>query len=111
MISEHFQRSEFACKCGCGFDTVDYSLLEILEDVRWHFNKPVTVNSGCRCPNYNLIIGGSTGSQHMFGRAADITVKDTKPSEVQGFLADHDGGLGSYDTFTHIDTRGYLSRW
>ncbi|EAS4214514.1 serine/threonine protein kinase, partial [Salmonella enterica] len=26
MISKYFKRSEFACKCGCGQDTVDAEL-------------------------------------------------------------------------------------
>ena len=48
-LSDNFSRTEFACKCGCGFDTVDSLTLEALESIRKHFNKPVTVTSGCRC--------------------------------------------------------------
>lgn len=112
-LSKHFARSEFACKCGCGFDTVDAVLIQYLEAVRNHFNCPVVVTSGCRCDSYNRSIGGSTNSQHVKGRAADIMVKDVEPLVVQEFvngLVQH-GGVGSYSTFTHIDSRGYPARW
>ncbi|BEB16509.1 hypothetical protein VEE45_23520 [Escherichia coli] len=47
MLSKHFSRKEFKCKCGkCDYDTIDAELLVILEDVREHFGKPVIINSG-----------------------------------------------------------------
>lgn len=107
-ISEHFSREEFACKCGCGFDTVDTQLIQVLEYVRTHFDSPVTINSSCRCRIHNQMIGGSENSQHLFGRAADIVVKNHTPKEVAEFLGAYMkgwGGLGTYDSFTHIDTR------
>lgn len=113
-LSPHFARREFACKCGCGFDTVDIETLAVLEDVRTHFNAPVTVSSGCRCPVHNQRVGGSAHSQHVLGRAADITVKGVPPAIVYGYV---DGkyrgryGFGQYKTFTHIDTRTATSRW
>lgn len=112
MISEHFARSEFACKCHCGFNTVDAQLLEYLEKIRTHFNAPVTVNSGCRCPGYNKGIGGAKKSQHMFGRAADITVAGVAPVHVADY-AESIGvpGVGRYKNFTHIDSRDVTARW
>jgi uncharacterized protein YcbK (DUF882 family) len=108
-ISPYFDRSEFACHCGCGFDTVDADTLYALELIREHFDAPMTINSGCRCPSHNDAIGGSTGSYHMQARAADIVVEGVSPDEVadfaeQGPLKDR-GGVGRYDTFTHCDTR------
>jgi len=52
-LSKHFYRDEFACQCGCGFDTVDHELVKILEDVRKTFNAPVHISSGCRCEKHN----------------------------------------------------------
>ncbi|SFU01434.1 D-Ala-D-Ala carboxypeptidase family metallohydrolase [Halomonas saccharevitans] len=108
MISPHFQRAEFACSCGCGFDTIDTESLAVLEDVREHFGAPVIVTSGCRCPAYNTRIGGAEHSQHILGRAADIQVKGIAPARVQDYLtARYPGryGIGRYATFTHVDTR------
>lgn len=114
-ISHHFNRAEFACKCGCGFDTVDTSTLEVLERVREHVGQPVIVNSGCRCPEHNRAIGGAPHSQHLLARAADIRIDGVAPDVVHdyaGQLLDNTGGLGRYRTFTHIDTRSNgPARW
>jgi len=107
-ISEHFNRYEFACKCGCGFDTVDEETLAVLESVRERFDAPVTINSGCRCAAYNKEIGGAIRSQHVLARAADITVKNTPAYLVYQHLIDTfpgKYGFGKYETFTHVDTR------
>ena len=105
-LSKHFNRSEFACKCGCGYDTVDAELIEYLEAIRLRFG-PVTVTSGCRCTEHNKAVGGSKNSQHVLGRAADIQVKGVEPATVQAYCEDSliPQGLGSYNSFTHIDTR------
>ena len=105
-ISPFFSRLEFACQCGCGFDTVDISTLSILEAVRDHFG-PVVVTSGCRCEEHNKRVGGSPNSQHKFARAADIKVSSTKPETVYGWVAENfpHASLGLYDTFVHVDTR------
>lgn len=113
-LSPHFSRSEFACKCGCGFDTVDARTLELLEDVRQHFGTPITITSGCRCRAYNQRVGGSPNSQHLLGRGADIQVRNVTPAEVAGYLERvYPGkyGIGRYQTFTHIDSRGSAARW
>jgi uncharacterized protein YcbK (DUF882 family) len=113
--SQYFEREEFACKCGCGFDTVDYELIKTLEYIREHFEKPLIVNSGCRCPVYNSSRGvnGSVNSQHLVGRAADIRVDGINPPLVYELAEQMEvGGLGKYDTFTHIDTRSSVfARW
>ena len=113
--SKYFSRSEFACKCGCGFDTVDTELLIVLETIRGHFAAPVYIASGCRCGIYNRRIAGALHSQHIKGRAADIYIKTVAPEIVQGFLESrYPGkfGIGRYETFTHIDTRtGPPARW
>ena len=46
----------------------------ILDKIREAYGKPITVNSGYRCPKLNTAIGGSKTSQHITGKAADITV-------------------------------------
>ena len=81
-ISKNFNRSEFACKCGCGYDNVDAMTLEIVQSVRDHFGQSVTITSGCRCPEYNAVVGGSKNSQHVKGRAADIVVANVSPDRT-----------------------------
>lgn len=45
----------------------------ILDPLREAWGKPVTVNSGYRCPALNRAVGGSRTSHHLRGMAADIT--------------------------------------
>ena len=111
MISPHFKRSEFKCRC-CDFNTVDVELLRYLELIRIHFEAPVMIHSGCRCMVYNLSIMGALKSQHLIGRAADITVAGVSPCVVADFAESINvPGVGRYATFTHIDSRDGVARW
>lgn len=113
-LSTNFWRHEFACRCGCGFDTVDVRLLEILEAVRQHFDARVDINSGCRCVPHNLRESQSPRSQHLYGRAADIVVDGVPADLVADYLEKTFGdeiGLGRYLGRTHVDSRGYAARW
>ena len=110
---KYFTRGEFACKCGCGQDTVDGELGTILDDIRGHFKRPITVTSGNRCPRYNFKVGGAEKSLHVLSRAADIQVEGVDPSVVADY-AESRGvpGVGRYATFTHVDSRGNgPARW
>ena len=72
----------------------------------------MTVTSACRCKSHNRVVGGSVGSQHLRGRAADIVVKNVAPEIVAELAKQMQvGGVGEYDSFTHIDTRHGQSRW
>jgi uncharacterized protein YcbK (DUF882 family) len=114
MISEHFARSEFACKCGCGFDTVDTELLDVVENLRLYYGVPVRSNSACRCYAHNKAVGGSKNSQHLIGRADDVVVEGISPALVYKYLDEKypdTYGIGFYNSFTHIDTRDKKARW
>ena len=113
-LSPNFSRYEFACKCTCGQDTVDAELLAVLEDIREHFGRAVTINSGNRCKNYNETIGGVKHSQHLTGRAADIVVDGVDSAVVYRYVDKTypcSLGLGGYREFTHIDSRNKRARW
>jgi len=101
-----FRRSEFACKCGCGFDTVDYELARIADSIREYFDKPVIVNSGCRCVPWNIYQGGALKSQHLLGRAMDIRINGIAPQLIAEAAAQFGArGIKAYDSFCHVDTR------
>ena len=111
-LSRYFKRPEFACKCGCGFDTVDTVLLEALEAIRGHFETPVVITSACRCIAHNHAVGGTDKSQHLKGRAADIQVKGIEPARIANYAEDLGMSVGRYSTFTHIDSRsGTPATW
>jgi uncharacterized protein YcbK (DUF882 family) len=114
-LSKNFSRAEFKCKCGkCDYDTVDAELIVTLQSLRDYFKLPVKITSGNRCPAHNSDVGGSKGSYHIRGRAADIQIQNVSPSIVQDYLKGtypNKFGIGSYALFTHIDTRTKTGRW
>ncbi|SHH32996.1 D-Ala-D-Ala carboxypeptidase family metallohydrolase [Desulfofustis glycolicus] len=107
-LSTHFNRQEFTCRCGCGFDTVDAELLTVLQWLRWETGKPVRISSGCRCEKYNIRVKGAKRSKHLTGRAADIVVDEYQPAEIFHLIDTNFPdrlGLIEYGAFVHIDTR------
>lgn len=54
----------------------------ILDGVREIYGKPITVNSGYRCPELNKAVGGSATSDHVKGFAADITCSNKKENAI-----------------------------
>ena len=82
----HFKRSEFACRCGCGFDDEDLKVVEILEIIRRHFgDRPVIVTSGCRCVKHNNKVGGIKGSMHLYGKACDFYIKGVSTQNLLNY--------------------------
>jgi len=120
QINKWFNEDEFSChdKNKTPAPYIDDKLVEVLTEVREFFGVPVTITSSYRTPEYNKAIGGKEHSHHLYtgnGAAADIQVKGTRPEEVKDFLeATHPDtlGIGSYDTFTHVDVREHQkARW
>lgn len=108
----NFKKEEFKCNCGgkyCnGYPVnVDELLIAQLELLRTRFNKPIYITSGIRCKEWNKEVGGVSNSQHLKGKAVDIKIEGVNPKEVQHEAGKvfSNGGVGSYKTFTHVDTR------
>lgn len=53
---------------------LDALVRNVLDPLREAWGAPITVTSGYRSPQLNKAVGGATGSQHMLGEAADISV-------------------------------------
>jgi len=92
-LTANLSRSEFKCDCGCGFDTIDFELVNALQHcvtaASQRYKKPCTiiVSGGNRCARHNTRLrelynatGGREGansaihSQHIYGRAADFKI-------------------------------------
>lgn len=113
-LSTNFRVREFACTDGSDPIFIDSDLVNVLQKIRTHFGKSVTINSAYRTPTKNKAVGGQTYSQHLYGRAADIKVNGVSPKKVAQYaetLLKNKGGIGIYSTFTHIDVRTTKSRW
>jgi hypothetical protein len=61
----------------------------ILQPVREHFGRVVTINSGYRSPNLNKAVGGSSKSQHCNGEAADFEIIGLPNLELATWVRDH----------------------
>ena len=112
-VSTNFRVREFACQDGSDPIFIDSELVSVLQKIRNHFGKAVTITSAYRTPTHNKNVGGTSFSQHLYGKAADIKLQGIAPSEVAKYaetLLD-EGGIGIYNTFTHIDVRSTKSRW
>lgn len=57
---------------------MDKTLLEMLDDVREKFDKPIRINSGFRTPQHNEEVGGVESSSHLKGLAVDIACNNSK---------------------------------
>lgn len=114
-----------ACRCGCGFDTVDVELARVLQGVCDHFSRLLGdrvylfITGPNRCPAHNSAEGGAANSQHQYGRAADFKLKCAgvyiSPDEVYNYLNQaypDKYGIGIYSNRVHLDTRSNgPARW
>jgi len=61
----------------------------VLQPVRDHFSKPVSINSGFRSSELNKAIGGSGTSDHCKGMAADIEIPGISNYEIAQWVEDN----------------------
>lgn len=113
-LSTNFAVKEFACNDGSDAIMVAPRLVMVLQTIRSHFAKAVTVHSAYRTPQYNEKVGGVAHSQHCYGTAADISIKGVTPAQIASFAREimpDWGGVGIYSTFCHVDVRELKSDW
>jgi len=103
-LTEHFSRSEFACKCKCGADNISEELVSKLEIVRQMYGNPMTITSGMRCEKANKAANSSETSSHLIGEAADIGCTNSKARDkLVGFLRTQFSRMGIHRQFVHVD--------
>ena len=61
----------------------------ILQPVRDHYGKVVSVSSGFRSPELCVAIGSSNTSQHASGQAADFEIYGVSNKELADYIADN----------------------
>lgn len=113
-LSANFRVKEFACTDGSDPIFIDTDLVKVLQKIRNHFGKAVTITSAYRTPTKNRAVGGQVYSQHLYGKAADIKVKGVSPKKVAAYaekILPKSGGIGVYNTFVHVDARATKARW
>ena len=126
--SRHLSWAELACRDGTPFPeewkvSRALELAELaaaFERVRYLWGGPLLVSSGYRSPEWNRRIGGARRSQHVEGRALDLSPPRNSPqgnlvrlrgivleAREQGYLQ----GVGIYNGFVHIDIRARRATW
>jgi hypothetical protein len=117
---EFFSKKEFRCKCGgkyCnGYPAeIDLTMVRYADEIRRRIGKPIGVNSGLRCSQWNQIQGGVSNSQHRYGTAADLGkpsgVSVAEMAAIAEDVMGNTGGIGIYSWGIHIDSRKTKSRW
>lgn len=119
-LSQHFNSSEFKCKCGCGQIKIDTMLIDTLEKLFPALDLgKINVISGYRCAKHDKAVGGRGAGSHVEGYAADVRCyyKDgiRVPSSVVALTLErmgHNkgigyrcGGVADSDGNIHIDTK------
>lgn len=62
--------------------------VKVLEPLRLRMKCPIHINSGYRCAQLNMLVGGKPNSAHLYGRAADIRCRDLAfAKKVMGIMA------------------------
>lgn len=120
-LAPDFKVRELRCRDGSDTVMVDEALTVVLQCIREHFGKPVTITSGYRTAAHNAAVGGAKSSQHLLGRAADIRVEGVSVDDVAAYaesLMPDWGGVGRYPAkagraagWVHVDTRADKARW
>ena len=89
-----------------------------LDSLRARLGKPITITNAYRAPAYNGCIGGAAGSQHLRFSALDFRVTGLSAAEAGQalrWMRDREGafsgGIGIYNSFVHVDTRGIDATW
>lgn len=111
-LSPNFVLAEFGSNDGTDTVYVHTALVALLEQIRCRFDRPLIITSGYRSPAHNRAVGGATQSRHLYGLAADIRVQGVSPDEVYAYADELGaGGVGRYQTFTHVDVQGSNRRF
>jgi uncharacterized protein YcbK (DUF882 family) len=112
---------ERACKIPDNLRQNGIKLLENLQVIRTHIDKPISILSGYRDEALNIKVKGAQNSYHTKAMAADIRAKDILPKDLFAIIDKLirekkivEGGLGLYtrpNGWVHYDTRGFKARW
>jgi len=91
--------------------------LMVADIARERFGSPILITSAYRNPSYNAVCGGVRHSQHQLNRALDLVPRNGDVKGLHKVILDlhkeglFNGGIGKYNSFVHIDTRGKNADW
>ena len=121
QLSPAFRVREFRCRDGTDTILIDEGLVVLLQCIREHFGKPVTITSGYRTASHNTRWAALNPASTCW--AAPQTFRCRTPTRwaVAAYaesLMPGWGGVGRYPVkagrakgWVHVDTRPNKSRW
>ena len=89
----------------------------ILDELRERLGFAIAISSAYRNEPYNTCVGGVGDSQHLNYKAIDFVGRSGRSLDWAQELCDmrkagmFRGGIGLYNTFVHVDTRGNNKTW
>lgn len=120
-LTKNLSRGEMGCHCGCGYDTIDFEVVGIIQDCCDSFAVAIgvdkvicNIHSAARCIPHNRSIGSTDESQHPKAKAIDFSIKNVSPLDIFTYLDrkyPDKFGFGLYQTFVHADSRSEKARW
>ena len=123
QITKHFKYTDCACRC-CGellIIELIYQHMSKLESLRQECGFRIIIESGHRCKKNNKMVGGAPESMHLKFATDVRPVREKHDTDATlevklhtlGLLAIAHGftGIGTYDTFRHLDCRQEKVQW
>lgn len=122
QLTKNFSKREFNSKDGKRMPSEVLDNIKVLakqiQTIRDAIGAPLHINSAYRSPEHNKRIGGVKNSQHVLGKAADLSSRDISPDNLHAIIKSLifegkiiNGGLGIYNGFVHYDIRSTPARW
>jgi zinc D-Ala-D-Ala carboxypeptidase len=84
---------------------MDAEFLQLLDNARELYGKPMAINSGFRTEAHNQKVGGTANSSHLKGLAADIacTTSAERWDMIDSLMKAGFNRIGIAKTFIHVD--------
>jgi uncharacterized protein YcbK (DUF882 family) len=110
-LSQNFTEEEFACP-HCGLVGMTSAFIQALQVARTEAGIPFRINSGYRCKEHNVAVGGKPNSSHLRGMAADIAVRNNQERFIilNSLFAVGFKRIGIGGTYIHVDTDSSKAR-
>lgn len=87
--------------------------VNVLQPLREIINVPIFINSGFRCFDVNVAVGGKNNSQHLEGKAADLIVPSCKLLDVFNIVLQNlpfDQLIYEFGRWIHVSWNGEKNR-
>ena len=94
-------------------DNLRLLCVNVLQPLRKIINVPIFINSGFRCFDVNVAVGGRFNSQHLEGKAADFVVHSMNLIDVFNIVLERfsfDQLIYEFGKWIHVSWNGELNR-